>query len=39
MMRWLWRDHPVSVDVKDSVERAFNRPPATSDTAPKKIDK
>ena len=23
MMRWLWRDHPVSVDVKDSVERAF----------------
>jgi len=27
-MRWLWRDQPVSVDVKDSVERSFNRPPA-----------
>ena len=24
MMRWLWRDHPVSTDVNDSVERAFN---------------
>jgi enterochelin esterase family protein len=23
MMRWLWRDHPVSVDVRDHVERAF----------------
>jgi enterochelin esterase family protein len=23
MMRWLWRDHPVSTDVKDSVERSF----------------
>jgi enterochelin esterase family protein len=28
MMRWLWRDHPVSVDVKNSVERSFN-PPST----------
>jgi enterochelin esterase family protein len=27
MMRWLWRDHPVSTDVKDMVERSFNRPP------------
>jgi enterochelin esterase family protein len=27
MMRWLWRDHPVSTDVKDTVERSFNRPP------------
>ncbi len=26
MMRWLWRDHPVSVDVRDTVERSFNRP-------------
>jgi enterochelin esterase-like enzyme len=23
MMRWLWRDHPVSTDVKDKVERSF----------------
>jgi enterochelin esterase family protein len=28
MMRWLWRDHPVSTDVSDSVERAFNTGPA-----------
>src|SRR5687767_9098021 len=26
MMRWLWRDHPVSVDVNDKVERWFNEP-------------
>ena len=30
MMRWLWRDHPVSTDVNDAVERSFNTP------APKK---
>jgi len=24
MMRWLWRDHPVSTDVNDLVERSFN---------------
>ena len=24
MMRWLWRDHPVSTDVNDMVEREFN---------------
>jgi enterochelin esterase family protein len=24
MMRWLWRDHGVSTDVKDSAERSFN---------------
>lgn len=24
MMRWLWRDHPVSTDPKDKVERSFN---------------
>jgi enterochelin esterase family protein len=23
MMRWLWRDQPVSTDVKDTVERSF----------------
>ena len=28
MMRWLWRDHSVSVDVNDKVERSFNRPVA-----------
>ena len=28
MMRWLWRDHPVSVDVNDKVERWFNEPAA-----------
>ena len=26
MMRWLWRDHPVSTDVTDMVERGFNVP-------------
>jgi len=26
MMRWLWRDHPVSTDVNDAVERSFNGP-------------
>ena len=26
MMRWLWRDHPVSTDVNDQVERSFNVP-------------
>lgn len=26
MMRWLWRDHPVSTDVKDMEERSFNQP-------------
>src|SRR5688500_7050082 len=26
MMRWLWRDHAVSTDVKDTVERSFNTP-------------
>jgi enterochelin esterase family protein len=27
MLRWLWRDHPASTDVKDMVERSFNKPP------------
>jgi enterochelin esterase family protein len=26
MMRWLWRDHAVSADPRDSVERSFNAP-------------
>jgi len=26
MMRWLWRDQPVSTDPKDSAERAFRDP-------------
>ena len=26
MMRWLWRDHPVSVDPNDTRERSFNQP-------------
>ena len=28
MMRWLWRDMPVSTDVKDMVERSFREPTA-----------
>lgn len=28
MMRWLWRDQPVSVDPKDNVERSFRAPAA-----------
>jgi len=28
MMRWLWRDHPVSTDPADKVERSFNDPVA-----------
>jgi len=28
MMRWLWRDHGVSTDPNDAVERAFNEPAA-----------
>jgi enterochelin esterase family protein len=26
MMRWLWRDHAVSTDPRDMVERSFNTP-------------
>jgi len=26
MMRWLWRDGPVSTDPKDMVERSFRQP-------------
>jgi hypothetical protein len=28
MMRWLWRDGPVSTDPNDMVERAFRQPAA-----------
>ena len=26
MMRWLWRDQPVSTDPNDTVERSFRQP-------------
>ena len=26
MLRWLWRDHPVSTDPNDMVERSYNAP-------------
>lgn len=29
MMRWLWRDHPVSTDPRDLVERSFQDPSKT----------
>jgi len=28
MMRWLWRDHPASVDARDQAERSFHAPAA-----------
>ena len=31
MMRWLWRDHPVSTDPDDSVERSFRGRVSESD--------
>lgn len=36
MMRWLWRDHPVSTDPNDTVERSFNtpKPRATTPSRP-----
>ena len=34
MMRWLWRDHPVSVDPKDMVERSFHEPAKKEPGAP-----
>jgi len=36
VMRWLWRDQPVSVDAGDTVERAFNRHTAEGEDRPKK---
>jgi enterochelin esterase family protein len=26
MMRWLWRDQPVSTDPQNKTERSFNEP-------------
>ncbi len=26
MLRWLWRDHPVSTDPTDTVERSYRAP-------------
>ena len=34
MMRWLWRDHEVSSDPKDLVERSFNLPKKGGGKAP-----
>jgi enterochelin esterase-like enzyme len=34
MLRWLWRDHPVSVDEKDVVERSFRELPAKRAATP-----
>jgi enterochelin esterase family protein len=31
MMRWLWRDGPVSTDPRDEVERGFRQPAARED--------
>jgi enterochelin esterase family protein len=28
MMRWLWRDHPVSTDPRDMTERSMRDPAA-----------
>lgn len=39
MMRWLWRDHPVSVDPEDKVERAFQRPATKGNETPKAPDR
>ena len=30
MMRWLWRDQPVSTDPADAVERSFRAPVAAA---------
>jgi hypothetical protein len=31
MMRWLWRDGPVSTDPNDMIERSFRQPAAKKD--------
>ena len=36
MMRWLWRDQPVSTDPKDDVERSFREPSASSQSSASK---
>ncbi len=33
MMRWLWRDQPVSTDPDDKVERSFREPTGAPDSA------
>lgn len=30
MLRWLWRDHPVSADPNDKIERSFREPVAAT---------
>ncbi|MEO5959399.1 MAG: esterase family protein, partial [Opitutaceae bacterium] len=35
MMRWLWRDHPISLDPTDMVERSLRAPFAAPARAPK----
>ena len=39
MMRWLWRDQPVSTDPDDLVERSFRAPATSRSTAPPPDDK
>jgi enterochelin esterase family protein len=34
MMRWLWRDGPVSTDPRDTVERSFRQPAAKGTESP-----
>jgi hypothetical protein len=34
MMRWLWRDHPVSTDVNDAIERSFQETGLKPGSAP-----
>jgi enterochelin esterase-like enzyme len=34
MMRWLWRDQPVSTDPNDTVERAFRAPAVQTTNSP-----
>jgi hypothetical protein len=39
MMRWLWRDHPVSVDPNDTNERSFRAGKALSSETPSNLSK
>ena len=39
MMRWLWRDQPVSTDPNDMVERSFRAPVASTSITPPTEDK
>ena len=38
MMRWLWRDQPVSTDPNDTVERSFRPPALPAGTAVKPVN-